>query len=156
LEGLDFTIKSYLSEGPNRDKSKKLLKAFRRLSDETVKALTERYHSFSTAICRAMRDSVETEEEYSSSSEEDGEIQIETKKKRKAKSAARKLIPDSGDDKKKKINTPSSSSKDPKLLEMFEEEYHRSWMYCFRPAEMQKKTDKKSYGLCRRFGSLTG
>ncbi len=125
LEGLDFTIKSYLSEGPNRDKSKKLVKAFRSLPDGTIKALTDRNPDFSKAICRAMRDSAESEQEPSSSSDSDGSIRIETKKKRKAKSAARKLIVDSGDDKKHK-STPPSSSKDPKLLEMFEEKYHRS------------------------------
>ena len=60
LEGLDFTIKSYLSEGPNRDKSRKLVKAFRRLPTETIKALTDRNPDFLKAICRAMRDSAES------------------------------------------------------------------------------------------------
>ena len=140
LEGLDFTIKSYLAEGPNREKSKRLVKAFRRLQDETIQALTGRNPDFAKALCRAMKDSAESEEEPSSS-DSDSEIRIETKKKRKAR-ATRKLIVDSGDDKKHKPDAPSSSSKDLKLLEMFEEKYHRSWMYCFRPAEMQKKTDK--------------
>ena len=65
-----------------------------------------------------------------------------TDKKRRAKSAARKLVVDSGDDKKLKVNAPPTSSKDPKLLEIFEEKDHRSWMYSFRPAVHLKRTGK--------------
>ncbi len=83
LEGLDFTIKSNLSEGPNKEKSKKLVKAFRSLPDGTIKFLTDRNPDFSKTIRRAMRDSAESEEEASCSSDSDGSIRIETKKKRK-------------------------------------------------------------------------